>query len=400
MDINQYSSVSLKNKYQARALLLGLFLMWLGVSGIKGQVYSGKSNSLDVSIVDEVVTNKSTKPIITWIYPAETTEFINKAEVNLKMGISSKTAVVKVTLMVNNEVIEVFQNFSQTDPGYLFDAWLEKEVQLIQGSNDIMLIVQNEQGSLKHQRKVEVSTLASLRQDHALVFAIDEYDSWEDLTGPVRDAERIARVLEEKGYDLEIVRNVTTFDLLAKLEEYVVKEFDPQDQLLIYFAGHGSIDDATGEGYLVCKNSLNLRNEHSTYIAYDVIKSIVNNIPAQHILMVMDAVKGHGQMLTSLFEQAEPPPTEDEGISPQVRTRIAILSGSPKYMQGPAYNAGSYLSKAFTTYLRKSEQTAYPSWGDLLKEFKDVDPTPLYLEFGDHSPDNKFIFKQEEVTNK
>ena len=379
--------------------MIALTFICLGVVGIYGQVYSGKSNSLEVSIVDEEVANKTAKPLIRWIYPAESLESINKGEVNLKLGVSSMTPVVKVTLMINNEVVEIFQNFSQTDPGYLFDAWLEKEVHLMPGSNDIMLIVQNEQGALKHQRKIEVNTLPSMRQDHALVFAVDEYDSWENLTGPVRDAEKIARVLEDKGYELEIVRNVTTFDLLAKLEEYVVKEFEPQDQLFIYFAGHGSIDDATGEGYFVCKNSVNLKGANSTYIAYSVIKDIVNNIPAQHIFLLMDAVQGKGDQLTTVFEEIEQQQSDSATIQvPEGKTRIGILSGTSKYRQGPAYNDGSYLSKAFITYLRKSEMTEHPTWGDLLNEFKDIDPTPVYIEFGDHSPGNGFIFKQAKAT--
>jgi len=100
----------------------------------------------------------------------ESVQTVNKETVNLKLGIISKSAVVKVTLIVNNEVVEVFENFSKTDTGYLFDAWLEKTVQLQTGSNDLHLIVQNEQGALKHQRKIEVEIIPSLRKDHAQVF--------------------------------------------------------------------------------------------------------------------------------------------------------------------------------------------------------------------------------------
>ncbi len=373
---------------------------WLTTSNLKAQVYSGQSNTLDVQILNEQVTNKTAKPVVRWIYPAENVESVNRSEVNLKLGIASKTAVVKVTLMVNNEVVEIFENFSQADSGYLFDAWLEKQVQLQTGSNDIMLIVQNEQGALKHQRKIEVASSPGLSRDHALIFAIDEYDTWEDLNGPVRDAENIARVLEEKGVSIEIVRNFTTFDLLAKLEEYVVKEFEPHDQLFIYFAGHGSVDEATGEGYFVCKNSVNLANANSTYIAYSVIKSIINNIPAQHIFLLMDAVRGEGDLLTSVFESIEQEQSDSSSTAlPEGKTRIGICSGTDKYRQGPAYSAGSYLSKAFITYLRKSEQSEHPTWGDLLQEFKDIDPTPVYTEFGDHNPGNGFIFNRAAAEN-
>ena len=367
-------------------IMLVIMLCWWGTAKVMGQIYSGKSNTLEVSTLDEEVTNKTAKPVVKWIYPEEAIESVNEDKLNLKFGISSNTPVIKVTLMINNEVLEVFENFSQVDPGYLFDAWVEKSVQLQMGENDISLIIQNDLGALKHQRKIELTTLPSLGQTYALIFAIDEYESWEDLEGPLRDAERIAQVMETKGYNIEIIRNFTTFDLLTKLEEYVVKEFKQHDQLFIYFAGHGSVDEVSGEGFYVCKNSAVLQNSNSTYIAYSVIESIVNNIPAQHIFLLMDVVKGKGEPITSIFEQLQARESDSTTSSITERmTRIGVFSGTSKYRQGPAYNNGSYLSRAFISYLRKSEQNSRAVPADLLREFLEMEPTPLYMEFGDHS---------------
>ena len=396
MDRNRYSNVSLSNKIESitQALLVFACLMSLSVELI-GQSYSGKSNSIEVTISDPDLVEKTIKPTIKWIYPAESTQSVSENEINLKLGIISETPVVKMTLIVNNEVAEIFENFNQVDPGYLFDAWVEKTVELQSGSNDLLLIVQNELGALRHQRKIEVDMSTAFRRDHALIFASDEYDSWDDLQGPVRDAEKIARVLEEKGYNIEIIRNFTTFDLLAKLEEYVLKEFQPHDQLFVYFAGHGYYSESTGEGFYVCKNSVNLGDATSTYIAYSDIKSIVNNIPAQHIFMLMDAVKGTGQPLNTVFEEWESQDSDSSfTLSAEGKTRIGILSGGTEYNQSLSQNAGSELSNAFITYFRKSEQTEQSTWGDLLQEFQDIDPMPMYVEFGDHSPGFGFNFNK------
>ena len=365
------------------------------------QTISGKSNALEIQITDPELSDKTAKPIIRWIYPMESVQTVNKETVNLKLGIISKSAVVKVTLIVNNEVVEVFENFSKADTGYLFDAWLEKTVQLQTGSNDLHLIVQNEQGALKHQRKIEVVIIPSLRKDHALIFGTDEYESWDILQGPVRDADRIARVLEEDGFNIEIVRNTSTFNMLSKLEEYVVKEFQPNDQLFIYFAGHGYFNSGSGEGYLVCKNSANLPDAKTTYISYNAIMSIVNNIPAQHIFILMDVVKGRGEPLTSVLEQLHERPEDSNNMvtSSEGKTRLGILSGSLHYKMALSHNAGSPLSRAFIAYLRKSEQSEQPTWDDLLLEFEDVDPVPIYVEFGDHSAGKGFTFKQPSSGN-
>jgi len=395
MDKNRYINVSLNNKKTILLWLTCLIVCSFGTyhQGVS-QTFSGKSNALEIQITDPELSNKSVKPTIRWIYPLESVKTVNKEVVNLKLGISSKSPVVKVTLVVNNQVVEVFENFSKADTGYLFDAWLEKTVQLQTGSNDLQLIVQNEQGALKHQRKIEVQISASLHKNHALIFGIDEYESWDDLQGPVRDADKIARVLEESGFNIEIVRNTTTFDLLSKLEEYVVKEFQPYDQLFIYFSGHGYFNPGSGEGYLVCKNSVNIPDANTTYISYSAIKSIVNNIPAQHIFMLMDAVKGRGEPLSEILAQLQEQPEDSNStVMPEGKTRLGILSSSLHYEQGPSHNAGSQLSRAFITYLRKSEQSELPSWGDLLMEFEDVDPTPIYVEFGDHSAGKGFTYK-------
>ncbi len=364
------------------------------------QTFSGKSNSLEIQITDPELSNKTVKPTIRWVYPLESVKTVDKEVVNLKLGINSKSPVVKVTLVVNNQVVEVFENFSEAETGYLFDAWLEKTVQLQTGSNDLQLIVQNEQGALKHQRKIEVQMSPSLRTDYALIFGIDEYESWDDLQGPVRDADRIARVLEESGFNIEIVRNTSTFNLLSKLEEYVVKEFQPYDQLFIYFSGHGYFNPGSGEGYLVCKNSVILPDANTTYISYSAIKSIVNNIPAQHIFMMMDAVKGRGEPLSEVLVQLQEQPADSNSVVMlEGKTRLGILSGSLHYEQGPIHNAGSPLSRAFITYLRKFEQSERPSWRDLLMEFEDVDPSPIYVEFGDHSAGKGFTFRQPRSGN-
>ena len=400
---NQFTSVLLRNKLLVIYYFVGVIACTTGFSLCgHAQTFSGKSNSLKVEITDPELAKESKKPVVVrWIYPSESLQIVNKEVMNLKLGISSKSPVVKVTLIVNNQVVEVFENFSNKDSGYQFDAWLEKAVHLQTGSNDLQLIVQNEQGALKHQRKIEVQMSASLRKDHAILFGTEEYDTWDNLDGPVRDAERMGRVLEESGFNIEIVRNTTTFSLLSKLEEYVSKQFQPNDQLFIYFAGHGYFNPSSGEGYLVCKNSVNLPDANTTYISYSAIKSIINNIPAQHILLLMDAVKGRGKELTTevieLEDQAE---NSESSVKPEQKTRLGILSGSLDYEQKLNHSAGSPLSRAFVTYLKKSERSEQPSWGELLKEYKDIDPTPIYVEFGDHNSGKRgFTFRKPRSGN-
>jgi hypothetical protein len=99
----------------------------------------------------------------------------------------------------------------------------------------------------------------------------------------------------------------------------------------------------------------------------------------------MDAVKSNGEPVSSVIERIKVQESDSSWSFTERKTRIGIFSGTLKYRQGPAYNSGSYLSRAFISYLRKREQTDPSKWGDLIEEFVKIDPTPFYSEFGDHS---------------
>ncbi len=94
------------------------------------------------------------------------------------------------------------------------------------------------------------------RTDYALLFAIDEYDSWANLVNPVNDATTIGKELEESyGFKVDLVINPTKKGILDKLLEYAKKSYLEHDQLFIFFAGHGQFDPFFSQGYLVCKDS-------------------------------------------------------------------------------------------------------------------------------------------------
>ncbi|MGH7171948.1 MAG: hypothetical protein ACRELF_15605, partial [Gemmataceae bacterium] len=88
-------------------------------------------------------------------------------------------------------------------------------------------------------------------RDYALLFAIDHYDNWNKLNNPCSDMKAIKSILEkEYAFAVDSVEDVDKAILLAKIKEYHRKQFKPDDQLLIFFAGHGFFDNDFKEGYL------------------------------------------------------------------------------------------------------------------------------------------------------
>src|SRR5271165_2827111 len=62
--------------------------------------------------------------------------------------------------------------------------------------------------------------------DYALLFATNEYDSWQPLNNPITDAEAIAKELHDGyGFETEVVTNPKRAEILAKLREYGQRKY-------------------------------------------------------------------------------------------------------------------------------------------------------------------------------
>jgi hypothetical protein len=129
------------------------------------------------------------------------------------------------------------------------------------------------------------------RRDYALLFATNEYATWEPLINPIPDAEAIAAELRDNyGFQAEVVRNPTREQIVSKQRDYSQRKFGEGDQLFIFFAGHGVFDDVFKQGYIVARDSRKDDDEtRGGYESHDNLRTIVNSMRARHILLVMDA---------------------------------------------------------------------------------------------------------------
>ena len=88
-------------------------------------------------------------------------------------------------------------------------------------------------------------------ESYALVVGIDEYtEGWPKLSNAVKDAELIAEALEEKGFEVDLHKNLDSAELMQVFKRFfILKGERPDARLFVWFAGHGATVD--GEGYLV-----------------------------------------------------------------------------------------------------------------------------------------------------
>ncbi len=135
------------------------------------------------------------------------------------------------------------------------------------------------------------------QKNYALFFADNVYDdnnTWHNLSNPISDATALGQLLEEDfGFQVEIVKNANKKDIENKLREYRNRSYGPNDQLMIFFAGHGIYYPDANMGYLVAKDSKEPSHadpNFNTYLSYSDLGNLyLKNMKCRRIFLVLDA---------------------------------------------------------------------------------------------------------------
>lgn len=160
---------------------------------------------------------------------------------------------------------------------------------------------------------------------YALIITINSYSDpkFNDLDGPIKDGQNLARVLEEsynfEKRNIKILKNATRAQIIKAFDEYK-KKLDEKCNLLIFYAGHGKYDEDTETGYWLPSDA-NYENT-SNWIQNSSVRDYLKAIRTQHTLVISDACFA-GSILRDFF------PDADKSINEiyKSKSRKAIISG-------------------------------------------------------------------------
>jgi len=240
------------------------------------------------------------------------------------------------------------------------------------------------------------------RKDYALVFATDKYDNWSDLVNPVNDGKTIAEQLEKLyGFQVEVVENPTQNEVFEKILEYNRKNYKPQDQLMIFFAGHGHFDEDFGEGYVVAKNSLASDKSKTSYISHARLRSVINNIPCEHIFLAMDVCFGgtfDPRIASSRgLESFEQDDKEMLARKLSYKTRRYLTSGGKEYVSDGIPGQHSPFAKKLLEALKSlGGSDRILTLTELNTYLERLKPAPRSGTFGDNESLSDFVFVGQE----
>lgn len=247
----------------------------------------------------------------------------------------------------------------------------------------------------KEKTREDFSRLGTHR---ALLFATDEYDEWGRLMNPINDAETIARDLERLyGFETEVVKNPTGRKIIEKLREYNAKSYGADDELFIFFAGHGQYDEMLSEGYIVAKDSKLQEVSKLSYVPHSTIRTYTNSIPCEHIFLVMDVCFGgtFDPLVAARGNDAEIPASTITLVNRLLfyKTRKYFTSGGKEYVSDGVAGKHSPFVRIFLEALRKGGgNDGVLTADEIVLFFEEASPKPQYGQFGANEPGSSFVF--------
>jgi Caspase domain len=384
---------------------VSFFLFHISLSLI-AQNLSLKTNEFLIN--KSVMPDTGPLPRILWIHPQTdfTSSASNKMEVHATVQLSGSAKEIKVTVGSSTETNLVYatKKIKVEDGKKLYDITLP--ITMPDGSNYIAIDVTTTQDVVvSDKRKILIgkgildNVLSLDRKDYALLFATDKYDYWNDLVNPIDDVRAIAKELKEKyNFSIEIVENPNVEEIWKKLREYNERKFSPQDQLLVFFAGHGHYDETFGEGYVVAKNSLQNDLSRNTYLSHNRLRGVISNIKCNHILLTMDVC--FGGTLDPVVARSRGGSKLNEASTNEIlarkwghKTRKYLTSGGKEYVSDGIPGKHSPFSERLIESFRSlGGDDRILTLAEIQVELEKIKLLPRTGSFGDDEPLSDFVF--------
>ena len=189
---------------------------------------------------------------------------------------------------------------------------------------------------------------------HALIIGINDYAKWPRLQTAVKDATVIKETLITRyGFKADNVilrtdHQASRLQIIADLR-YLAQSMGKHDNLFVYYAGHGQLDDFTGDGYWVPAEGA-LKNP-GTWVANSYIKAVLSSekLQAKNVVVIADSCYS-GSMLRggpSLMSLNDRRYKEKLAQKASLRSRQVISSGGVE----PVADGGAEGHSLFAYYL-------------------------------------------------
>jgi uncharacterized caspase-like protein len=193
---------------------------------------------------------------------------------------------------------------------------------------------------------------------YALVIGNETYTHWPALNTPKNDARQVAELLERKyGFKTRLLLDATRFDILQAFNE-MRKTLTENDNLLIYYAGHGHYENKIERGYWVPVDGHT--DSDVNWISTFAVTDILSAMSARHVLVVADSCYS-GALTRSALARLEAGMTAEARehwlkTIAEKRSRTVLSSGGLQPVLDSGGGDHSVFAKAFLDVLATNNE--------------------------------------------
>ncbi|MCH6578699.1 MAG: caspase family protein [Proteobacteria bacterium] len=186
---------------------------------------------------------------------------------------------------------------------------------------------------------------------HALVIGNNNYRELPKLKTAANDAKSVAKLLtDDYGFETKLLLDATRADIFTELGRLRAK-LTPNDNLLIYYAGHGILDEIGQQGYWLPVDAQ--ADIKANWVSNGDITTSLRAIRAKHVLVVADSCYS-GTLVRAAPINIKTSVARKRWIDRMTRkrARTALVSGGLEPVADSGREGHSVFANAFMAALR------------------------------------------------
>ena len=193
---------------------------------------------------------------------------------------------------------------------------------------------------------------------HALIIANYDYTKVPKLDTPEKDGQEIEKILRTKyGFKTKLLRNGTRYQILSELNK-LRADLSEDDNLLIYYAGHGELDKVNMRGHWLPVDADG--DNTANWISTVALTDILNSMSTRHVMVVSDSCYSGAMTRSSIarLDSGLSNKQRNEWLKAMIkkRSRTVLTSGGLKPVMDGGGGKHSVFASAFIKALANNKQ--------------------------------------------
>jgi hypothetical protein len=194
---------------------------------------------------------------------------------------------------------------------------------------------------------------------YAILIGIDGYKYVPRLQTAKKDATEVEKILRERfGFETRLLLDTTRMAILNAINDFR-KKLREEDNLLIYYAGHGEYDKIADKAYWLPADAE--RDNPTNWIMADDITTNIKRMASKHILIVSDSCYS-GTFVRRVVTDLSASSSDREGFIKRMlekTSRTLMASGGNEPVLDSGGSGHSIFAEAFLKALREVDEDIF-----------------------------------------